>query len=172
MSRNCNMPYITSFVTLLSKALVLAGYADYLRYKADYKMDQDAAPDRLVFLIKISCQSTEDRSAEHHRELISHVDNEEEKSGHPDRKVFIVFLARSSDVILNYALDKDLLQHCAYGIEPAHICAEIKSEPGLFSIAGNENILEKAHYDQANNQTYAYDSAYDKVFFNPLFSGI
>lgn len=93
MSRNCNMPYITRFVTLLSKALISAGYTDYLGYEADYEMDQDAAPDRLVFLIKISCQSTEDRCAEHHRELITHVDNEEEKSGHPDREVLIVFLA-------------------------------------------------------------------------------
>ena len=79
--------------SLLSKALISAGYTDYLGYEADYEMDQDATPDRLVFLIKISRQSTEDRCAEHHRELITHVDNEEEKSGHPDREVLIVFLA-------------------------------------------------------------------------------
>ena len=74
------MPYITSFVTLLCKYSESAGNADDLRYESYYEMDKDASPDGLVLLIKISCQSAEDRSAEHHRKLISHVDDEEEQS--------------------------------------------------------------------------------------------
>jgi len=172
MSRNCNMPYITSFVTLLSKALVSAGYTDYLGYETDHEMDQDAAPDRLVFLIKVSCQSTEDRCAEHHRELISHVDNKEEKSGHPDREVLIVFFARSSDVILNDTLNEDLLKDSTDRIEPAHICAEIKSEPWLFSVARNKCVLAETYNDKTCNESYADDSGDNEVFLNSLFSRI
>ena len=106
MSRNCNMPYITRFVTLLSKALVLAGYTDDLGYEANHKMDQYASPDGLVFLIKISCQGTENCRTEHHGQLISHVDDEEEQSGHPDREMLVVFFAGSGDVILNDTLNE------------------------------------------------------------------
>ena len=172
MSRNCNMPYITSFVTLLSEALVSAGYTYYLGYETDYKMDQDAAPDRLVFLIKVSCQSTKDSCTEHHRELISHVDNEEEQSGHPYRKVLIVFFAGSRDVILDNTLNEDLLQDCADRIEPAHICAEIKTEPGLFCVAGNKRILAQTHYNKTCNEAYADDAGDQEVFLYSLFSGI
>lgn len=62
----------------------LVGYADDLRYKSDDKMDQDAAPHRLVFLVKISCSDTQNGSAEHHGKFIAHMEYEEEKTRHPD----------------------------------------------------------------------------------------
>lgn len=57
---------------------LLTGNSDYLRHKSDDKMDQYAAPNGLVFLVKISCKSTKDSSSEHHGKFISHVEHEEE----------------------------------------------------------------------------------------------
>ena len=172
MSRNCNMPYITSFVTLLCKWRKLAGNADDLRYESYYEMDQDASPDRLVLLIKITCQSAEDRCSEHHRKLIAHVNDEEEQSGHPDRKMLVVFLAGCSDVILDNTLYEDLLQYSADGIEPAHICAQIKSEPGLLRITRNKDILYHAYDDKTDDEAYADDAADYEVILDSLFAGI
>ena len=135
-------------------------------------MDQDASPDRLVLLIKITCQSTEDRCSEHHRKLIAHVNDEEEQSGHPDRKMLVVFLAGSSDVILNDTLNEDLLQHCTDRIEPAHICAEIKTEPGLLRITRDKYVLDHAYNNEADNEDHADDAADYEIVLYPLLTGI
>ncbi len=135
-------------------------------------MDQDASPDRLVFLIKITCQGTEDRRTEHHGKLISHVDDEEEQSGHPDREMLIVLFAGSGNVVLNDTLNEDLLQYGTDGIEPAHVCAEIKSEPGLFGITGNNDILDHSYCNEADNEDHADDAAYYKVILDSLLTGI
>ena len=135
-------------------------------------MDQDASPDRLVLLIKVSRQGAKDRCAEHHRELITHVDYEEEQSGHPDRKMLVVFLAGSGDVILDNTLYEDFLQYSADGIEPAHICAQIKSEPGLLRITRNKDILYHAYDDKTDDEAYADDAADYEVILDSLFAGI
>ena len=135
-------------------------------------MDQDASPDRLVFLIKVSRQGAKDRCAEHHRELITHVDYEEEQSGHPDRKMLVVFLAGSSDVILNDTLNEDLLQYRTDRIEPAHICAEIKTEPGLLRITRDKYVLDHAYNNEADNEDHADDAADYEIVLYPLLTGI
>jgi len=118
-------------------------------------MDEDASPDRLVFLIKISGCNAKNSSTEHHGKFITHMEDKEEKSCHPDREMLIVFLAGCSDVILYNSLYKEFLQDSTDGIEPAHISREIKTEPGPCSDIWKEEILNDPDHEKDTDESHA-----------------
>ena len=51
-------------------------YAEHLRNESDNKMDQGASIDGLGLLIEITCCRAEDSSAEHHGDIVAHVEYE------------------------------------------------------------------------------------------------
>ena len=135
-------------------------------------MDQDASPDGLIFLVEIACQSAEDCRTEHHGKFISHVDYEEEQSGHPDSEMLVVLFAGSGDVVLNDTLNEDLLEHRTDGIEPAHICTEIKSEPGLLSVTRYNDILNQTYGNETDDEAHGDYAANYEVILDSLLAGI
>ena len=143
---------------------VLGSYAQDLRDKTDDEMHQYASPYRLGILVKISGYRTKNCSAKHHRKIVSHVKHEEEQSRDPYREMLVIFLAGSSDIILNDSLYEELLQNRADRIEPSHVGRKIKSEPRSLSDLGEKLVLYKTDDHKDDNESCAHDSADDKVF--------
>ena len=151
---------------------VLGSYAQDLRDKTDDEMHQYASPYRLGILVKISGYRTKNCSAKHHRKIVSHVKHEEEQSRDPYREMLVIFLAGSSDIILNDSLYEELLQNRADRIEPSHVGRKIKSEPRSLSDLGEKLVLYKTDDHKDDDESCAHDAADDKVLLDPLPAGI
>ena len=86
--------------------------------------------------------------------------------------MLVILLARISDVIFYYALNKELLQNSTDGIEPTHICSEVKpSEPGPSSDLRDKEILYHTDYTKTNDKNGTYDNAEDKVLLKSFLAG-